>query len=412
MLTPADFIFNEQSSSQYVEFNYTPITLTSDRYASYSMSEYLLKISDESSTFSSKQNIHNSHNNFESFNITFAENVIQELKSATSSRSLTDDESLLFPGVRHLSPGIILFERPPCHKVVSTYNNYRDQIDSGTTTSEYYLPIPWQVYIAMYNPDDMRLVSVKMFFTNNSLTSLDQPIYSPPLYNFYSNGTLCRPFFSSMEDIEKYPKDLSGVIASAYDWIWNSGFNFDITESISFFLHSGKYEQFDKYLDSHRNIEWLRDNHLHSIPSNLPSQWHPPFFKSWEEVPLSEVSKLSWNPFTDTEFYYQHINNVRDNLTYEFCHFNDYVVHEDGNEEESHGDYCPENCIYLHEIHEMQAYQIFVSKHILSQNRTLTQALDSSVKFLTMNKINIKPSSYVQCKKMFSNILHNSLPLS
>ena len=102
----------------------------------------------------------------------------------------------------------------------------------------------------------------------------------------------------------------------------------------------------------------------------------------------------------------------RDNLTYEFCHFNDYVVHEDGNEEESHGDYCPENCIYLHEIHEMQAYQIFVSKHILSQNRTLTQALDSSVKFLTMNKINIKPSSYVQCKKMFSNILHNSLPLS
>ena len=88
MLTPADFIFNEQSSSQYVEFNYTPITLTSDRYASYSMSEYLLKISDESSTFSSKQNIHNSHNNFQSFNITFAENVIQELKSFIILRRL------------------------------------------------------------------------------------------------------------------------------------------------------------------------------------------------------------------------------------------------------------------------------------------------------------------------------------
>ena len=51
-----------------------------------------------------------------------------------------------------------------------------------------------------------------------------------------------------MEDIEKYPKDLSGIIASAYDWIWNSGFNFDITESISFFLHTKKYEQFEKYL--------------------------------------------------------------------------------------------------------------------------------------------------------------------
>jgi hypothetical protein len=413
MLTPADFIFNEQSTSQYVEFNYTPMTF-SNRYASYHITEYLLKMSDESSTLSSKKNIDNSHNNFESFNITFAENAIKELNSATSSRAFADDESLLFPGVRHLSPGIILFERPPCHKIVSTYNTYRDSIESTTTTSEYYLPIPWQVYIAMYNPEDMRLVAVKMFFTNNSLTSLDQPIYSPPLYNFYSNGTLCRPFFSSMEDIEKYPKDLSGIIASAYDWIWNSGFNFDITESISFFLHSRKYEQFDKYLNpqSNRNIEWLRDNHLHSIPNNLPSQWHIPFFKSWEQVPLTEVSKLSWNPFTDTEFYYQHINNVRDNLTHEFCDSCDYVIHEDSNEEECHGDYCPENCVYLHEIHELESYQIFVSKHILSQNRTLTQALDSSVKFLTMNKINVKPLVYVQCKKMFSNILKNSLSTS
>ena len=58
MLTPADFIFNEQSTSQYVEFNYTPVTFSS-RYASYHITEYLLKISDESSTFSSNKNIQN-----------------------------------------------------------------------------------------------------------------------------------------------------------------------------------------------------------------------------------------------------------------------------------------------------------------------------------------------------------------
>ena len=57
-----------------------------------------------------------------------------------------------------------------------------------------------------------------------------------------------------MEDIEKYPKDLSGVMASAYDWIWNSGFNFDITEGISFFLHTNKYEQFEKYFNIHVEI--------------------------------------------------------------------------------------------------------------------------------------------------------------
>jgi hypothetical protein len=295
--------------------------------------------------------------------------------------------------------------------VVSTCNDYRDQITNETSTSEYYLPIPWQVYIAMYNPEDMRLVSVKMFFTSNSLASLDQPIYSPPLYNFYSNGTLCRPFFSSMEDIEKYPKDLSGIIASAYDWIWNSGFNFDITESISFFLHCKKYEQFEKYLNSQTmpNINWLRHHDLYSLPSNLPSQWHSPFFKCWEQVPLSEVSKLSWNTFTETEFYYQHINNLRNNLIDEFCNSYDYIIHENHYEEECHLDECPENCIYIHEISELETYQKFIAKRFLSENRTLTQALDDSVKFLNTHRINIKPSSYIQCRQMFSNIIHNSV---
>ena len=411
MLTPADFIFNEElNSSQYVEFNYTPMII-SERYASYSVSEYLVKASDHYSKFSKQIKNMNVGSIIDSLNITVAENVIKELNLATSSRSFDDNESLLFPGVRHLSPGIILFERPPCHKVVSAYNDYRDQIGNNTSTSEYYLPIPWQVYIAMYNPEDMRLVSVKMFFTSNSLASLDQPIYSPPLYNFYSNGTLCRPFFSSMEDIEKYPKDLSGIIASAYDWIWNSGFNFDITESISFFLHGRKYQQFEKYLSpqNKQNIEWLQNHPLHSLPSNLPVQWHNPFFKCWEEIPLSQVSKLSWNPFTETDFYYQHINNLRDNLLHEFCNSNDYIIHEDHYEEECHSDECPENCLYMHEICELEAYQIFIAKRFLSENRTLTQALNDSVKFLTAHKINVKPSSYVQCKKMFANVLKNSL---
>jgi len=410
MLTPADFIYNEQYSSEYIEFNYSPLTLAS-RYSSYSVSDYLLKISDQSSTVSREMKIQNLES-FQSFNITVAENAMKELKSAISHRSFSEDESLLFPGVRHLSPGIILFERPPCHKVVSTYNDYRDQISGQTSTSEYYLPIPWQVYIAMYNPEDMRLVSVKMFFTSNSLASLDQTIYSPPLYNFYSNGTLCRPFFSSMEDIEKYPKDLSGVIASAYDWIWNSGFNFDITESISFFLHCKKYEQFEKYLNPQTmpNMNWLRDHNLYSLPSNLPSQWHSPFFKCWEQVPLSEVSKLSWNTFTETEFYYQHINNLRDNLIYEFCDSHDYVIHEtDSGEDDCHSDYCSDNCVHLHEFSELEAYQKFIAKRFLSENRTLTQALNDSVKFLNSHRINIKPSSYIQCRQMFSNIIQNSV---
>jgi hypothetical protein len=266
----------------------------------------------------------------------------------------------------------------------------------------------------MYNPEDMRLVSVKMFFASNSLSSLDQTIYSPPLYNFYSNGTLCRPFFSSMEDIEKYPKDLSGVMASAYDWIWNSGFNFDITEGISFFLHTNKYEQFEKYLkpETKANLTWLQNHPLQNLPSNLPSQWHVPFFKCWEEIPLSEVSSLTWNPFTDTDFYYQHLMNVREHLINDFCNNFDIVIHEDHTEDEDHNDDCPDNCSYVHEIHESQAYLTFVSNRLSLEDRTLLEALEASVKFLKTNRINVKPNSYVQCKRMFSNILQNSLVTS
>ena len=412
MLTPADFIFNEDYSSSYIELNYNILAFP-DRYASYAVCDYLLKVSNESG-ISSKKITTSPIIDTEFQNISFAENAIKQLNLATASRSVDEDESLLFPGVRHLSPGIILFERPPTYKVVSAYNDYRDQISTQTGTSEYYLPIPWQVYIAMYNPEDMRLVSVKMFFASNSLSSLDQTIYSPPLYNFYSNGTLCRPFFSNMEDIEKYPKDLSGVMASAYDWIWNSGFNFDITEGISFFLHTNKYEQFEKYLkpETKANLTWLQNHPLQNLPSNLPSQWHVPFFKCWEEIPLSEVSSLTWNPFTDTDFYYQHLMNVREHLINDFCNNFDIVIHEDHTEDEDHNDDCPDNCSYVHEIHESQAYLTFVSNRLSLEDRTLLEALEASVKFLKTNRINVKPNSYVQCKRMFSNILQNSLVTS
>jgi hypothetical protein len=119
---------------------------------------------------------------------------------------------------------------------------------------------------------------------------------------------------------------------------------------------------------------------------------------------------LSWNSFTETEFFYQHLNNLRQNLIAEFCSSSDIEVHEDHTDEEYHNDDCPSNCSYLHEIQESEAYLLFVSNILSSEDRTVLQALEASVKFLKVNRINIKPNSYVQCNRMFSNILQNSLP--
>jgi hypothetical protein len=408
MLTPADFIFNNELFSEYAEFNY-PLQESQERIWQDRQYSYNAKISSNSVTTSSdfvvdKNDVDSYYNHKFATNFNIALNELR-------TYSFPKCDSLIFPGVRYLDQGIIVFERPPTYKIISTYNDYRDSINGSTDTSQYYLPVPWQTYIAMYNPSDMRLVSVKMFFTSNSLTSFDQTLYAPPLYNFYSNGTLCRPFFGSMEDIEKYSKDISGVIASAYDWIWNSGFNFDITENISFFLSSKKYFQFEKYLDPQNkpHFDWLKTHNFNNIPFQLPMKYHFNLYKCWEQIPLSEVSSISWNPYTTTDFYYQHINNLRENLLSDYIVNNDLFLHEDNFDSDYHDDdECPEECIFAHEITESSNYNSYVIDKINQENSTLLSAVESSVLFLRQNKLIQSPIPDVQVKKMFHSLLENT----
>ena len=65
-----------------------------------------------------------------------------------------------------------------------------------------------------------------------------------------------------------------------------------------------------------------------------------------------------------------------------------------------------------YEIQDLDSYQLFVTKRTSFNYRTILEALEASVKFLISNRINVKPNSYVQCKRMFSNILRNSLVTS
>jgi hypothetical protein len=79
------------------------------------------------------------------------------------------------------------------------------------------------------------LLDTYMFYTRDAIskTGFDQPVYSPVLPNFFGNGQLCRPFYPTLDDVDKYSKDISGVIASAYDSIWNSGWNLDLYETLN-----------------------------------------------------------------------------------------------------------------------------------------------------------------------------------
>lgn len=152
------------------------------------------------------------------------------------------DSSILIPGLRFSSPGLVVFERPPTKKLIQ-YVDYNldglyelEQEDQEPEIHEYYIPVPWQVYIATYSlmpSSKYRVTSIRMYFSNTPLNHKDVTLYMPYIHNFFTNGALCNPRFEYADEIERYDQNLQGVISSAYDWIWNTGFNADLYECIA-----------------------------------------------------------------------------------------------------------------------------------------------------------------------------------
>jgi hypothetical protein len=102
-----------------------------------------------------------------------------------------------------------------------------------------------------------------------SQNGFEEPVFLPVLPNFYSNGLLCRPFYASADDINMYSKDISGVIAAAYDSVWNSGWNTDLVDTIIDFNQDVRkkyaygYNEMISYFTNHNSnlIEGLANYH-------------------------------------------------------------------------------------------------------------------------------------------------------
>lgn len=162
------------------------------------------------------------------FKLNSEQDILEDILFDCSS----DQSNLIPPGLKYLYKNMLVYERPPTHKMISCYSEYLDQIKDNSKLYSFYIPIPWQLYIVEFD-DNMRTYGVRMYFMNTPLLSEDQHLYLPYIPNFYSNGKLCRPFFSSSDDINRYSQTVSGVIESSYDWVWSSNFNLDLTETIS-----------------------------------------------------------------------------------------------------------------------------------------------------------------------------------
>lgn len=223
------------------------------------------------------------------------------------------ENDFVFPGIRYISDNFVIFELPPGMRHISYQEQYRDYAD-GKNYKEFYIPVPWQIYVAQFSPEK-RLVSVQMYFSKTPLYSMDQVVYCPPMFNFYSNGMLCRPFFESMEDYEKYPKTISGVVASAFDWIWNSGFNLDIVETLYEFIQSKNYlslaeQATNKDISNHLAFLNSVENHSfynsHGINASVSLELISSIFKIWQEVPIENILNVNWNPFCVSGSFFHH----------------------------------------------------------------------------------------------------------
>lgn len=225
---------------------------------------------------------------------TFSEDLYSQFNPVLSK---SKNSGLLQPGVKMIGQNYLIFEKPPTYKNIFFVSKIRDEIDEDVIykdTSVYRLPIPWQLYFVTFNPA-MYTVSVRMFFMKSSLFSLDSKIYLPPLPNFYINSLLCRPGIDSMEEIEKYSKDHSGVISCAYDWVWDSGSNMDLTEACTNYWGQIKKEDgiFKNMSSEEYSLFYGRTGYSATVNQMTN------FFKYWEKYTLSEVSSMPWPNFYD-----------------------------------------------------------------------------------------------------------------
>lgn len=181
------------------------------------------------------------------------------------------DLGLLPPAVRWISDNqrIAVFERPPTVQFVEIAFDKKDNINSNTSVLSFSLPIPWTIYYVLFD-DYNNPVTVRVYCRNEPLYSWGDKVYMLPMLNLYYDSTLCNPIFENFEPCETF----ADGIHAAYNMVWNSGWNLDLSDTIEYSMRTG----IPSALSSGTSIK----NHLN-------------FFKSWEKLSLLNVLETRWS---------------------------------------------------------------------------------------------------------------------
>ena len=279
---------------------------------SYKLTSYGHSASLEWSTsFSSSQQEIDDSEQLKSFN--------HYLRAIARPMAVKKNSGILPPGVLHVTDNLIIVERPPQHVNVQLISSTVEEINDDSSVNTYRIPLPWQIYFIVYDfskSSSYYPISVRMFFMDSSLTTTDissQKLYLPPLPNFYSSGLLCSPTYSSYNDITRYPDDISGTIQAAYDAVWNSGTNLDLTAAVCDFYQqiAASRIPLENTVLKNSNIDYSHISMDFQDPNQyyLSSSYVNRLFCSWEFCSIDNITDYSWpNPF-ETNFSFPYYGN-------------------------------------------------------------------------------------------------------
>lgn len=249
-------------------------------------------------------------------------------------------DRVLPPGVLYADNSIVVYEKPPCIKNYFHIHSQVESIKEEDVDNQYVysIPLPWQVYVVKYGgqPDELYIEDVYMYFSNSSIQSFDQPIYLAPITNFYANGKLCRPYFDNMSDVVVPNNDVLGLIELSYNWVWNSGYNADLTESLlqAFIWGYGKGKPIFSGIPSSIKYNPIGTYYTTNESSHV-------FFASWEKTPIEEILFTQWPTPNTSERYMPYYSDVFSANRLEWSNNNSSLM--------NHSDLCCEDCQYYDE---------------------------------------------------------------
>lgn len=200
-----------------------------------------------------------------------AEDTLEAVRAVVSR-----DNAILPPVTRWVSASgrHVILERPPMIATIRYFGKKLGDIDETTVEQVYDLPIPWMVYGISLN-DKGQPYDVRAYASERPIRGANDRLYLLPLPNYYRDGRFCLPNMDLSQEFT-----ISEGINYAYNLVWGSNFNMDVTEA----LQRAWQNRAPGYLFDESRVPIKQGSRVSG--ANL--------YKRWAECSLDDLAKFSW----------------------------------------------------------------------------------------------------------------------